>query len=369
MSTLLKRPLQISGSLWAALRLHTQTPAARLSYPKRLVPYWATFFLIAFGLGYPTLNRYDARTTDLDVIYYYKVVVGQPASPDDLPFCVRVLVPGLARPFYHLTAGRLGSWNPVYFGLLVSNSIFTATTALLLLLIARRLAFSQSIAWLACTLFLLNFAVANFWLSGLVDSSEACLLLGVACCLFADLWWPLPLIGVLCAMAKQSTLPFAIVFAAVWWLATSRSGRKPAQLIAIAGMLLAGTVTLVLVYRFVEGAYLPPWTMAGGYNDGSFLSYLNNIKRLLVELRFWYPFVWLLPLGIWRLRILPRRWVLATLATTSFALLMAVLSHLGGTANRPVFNVIGPLLSLSAALFVSNAEENHPALGSAASAS
>lgn len=363
-STLLKRPLQISGRLFATLRSHTKMPAVHSSYPKRLVPYWATFFLIAFGLGYPTLNRYDARTTDLDVIYYYKVVVGQPASPDDLPFCVRLLVPGLARPFYHLTVGRLGSWSPVYFGLLVSNSMFTATTALLLLLIARRLAFPQSTAWLSCTLFLLNFAVANFWLSGLVDSSEACLLLAVACCLFADLWWPLPLIGVLCAMAKQSTLPFALVFAAVWWIATSRARRNVAQLTAIAGMLLSGTVTLVLVYRLVLGAYLPPWTMAGWYNDSG--SYLDNLKRLLTELRFWYPFVWLLPLGIWRLRTLPRRWVLATFATTSFALLMAVLSHLGGTVNRPVFNVVGPLLSLSAACFLSDTEGNHPTLGFAA---
>lgn len=338
-------------------------PAVHLSYPKRLVPYWVTFFLIAFGLGYPTLNRYDARTGDLDVIYYYKAVTGQPASPDDIPFSLRVLVPGLARPFYHLTIGRLGSWSPVYFGLLVSNSIFTGTTALLLLLIARRLGFSQSLAWLACTLFLLNFAVANFWLSGLVDSSEACLLLAVACCLFADLWWPLPLMGVLCAMAKQSTLPFALVFAIVWWLGTSRSRRKSTQWIAIAGMLLSGTITLTLVFRCVEGAYVAPWTMAGWYNDST---YLENFKRLLTELRFWYPFVWLLPLGIWRVGSLPRRWVLATSATTAFALLMAILSHLGGTVNRPVFNVAGPLLSLSAALFVSDTQENRVPLRSAA---
>lgn len=323
----------------------------------RLALAWVTFFLIAFGLGYPTLNRYDARTADPDVIHYYKMVVGEPATPDDIPFCLRVLVPGVARPFYHLGVDRLGSWSPVYFGLLVSTSAFTATSALFLLLIGLRLDFGVSVAWLGCTIFLLNFVVANFWLSGLVDSSEGCLLLAVAWCLFANRWWPLSLLGILCAMAKQSTLPFALIFASVWWLTLSRPRRTATQTVWIAATAITGTATLVLVYRVVDGIYLPPWTMAGWYNQGS---YLDNIKGLLVEGRFWYAFVWLAPLGIWRLARLPRQWVMASLVTTLFALFMAVLSHLGGTVNRAVFNVVGPILSFSTALFLAP-ERGHTA--------
>jgi len=324
---------------------------------RRLVLGWVTFFLIAFGLGYSTLNRYDARNADPDVIHYYKMVVSEPPTPDDLPFCLRVLVPGVARPFYHLGIGRLGSWSPAYFGLLVSSSAFTATSALFLLLIGLRLDLGAASAWLGCTIFLLNFVVSNFWLSGLVDSGEGCLLLAVAWCLFANRWWPLPLLGILCAMAKQSTLPFALIFATVWWLALPRSRRTRVQIACIAATAITGTATLVLVYRAVEGIYLPPWTMAGWYNQGS---YLDNIRGLLVEGRFWYAFVWLVPLGIWRLNRLPRQWVMASLVTTLFAMFMAVLSHLGGTVNRAVFNVIGPILSVSTALFLTS-ERGHAA--------
>src|ERR1700752_2759336 len=96
----------------------------------RFVLAWTTFFLIAFGLGYPTMNRYDARRADGDVASYYKTVIGQPPDADDGPLAFRVLVPAVARPFYRLADGRLGTWNPVFFGLLVSNAIFTATAAL-----------------------------------------------------------------------------------------------------------------------------------------------------------------------------------------------------------------------------------------------
>jgi hypothetical protein len=312
---------------------------------------WATFFLIAFGLGYPTVNRYDARTADGDVVSYYKAVVGQPPDSDDGPLGFRVLVPVVARPFYHVALGRLGSWNPVFFGLLVSNSIFTATAALFLLLIGFRLGMGSPLAWLGCTIFLLNFVVSNFWLSGMVDSSEGCLLLAVAWCLFSGRWWALPFLGVLCAMAKQSTMPFAVVFAAVWWLSTSKPRRIAAQIALVAAMGLTGMVTLILVYRAVGGQFLAPWTMASFYNRGS---YLENMKALLLEGRFWYAFVWLAPLGVWRLNRLPRQWVMASLAATLFALFMAILSHLGGTVNRAIFNVAGPILSVSTALFLAS---------------
>ena len=318
---------------------------------RRLVLAWATFFFIAFGLGYPTLNRYDARTTDGDVVSYYKTVVGQPPDAEDGPLAFRLLVPVVARPFYHLAEGRLGTWNPVFFGLLVSNSIFTATAALFLLLIGFQLGAGSAMAWLGCTIFLLNFVVANFWLSGMVDSSEGCLLLAVAWCLFSDSWWALPFLGILCAMAKQSTVPFAVVFAAVWWFTTPQPRRTTAQIALVAATGMTGMVALVLIYRAVAGQLLAPWTMASFYNRGS---YLENIKALVVEGRFWYAFIWLAPLGVWRLNRLPRQWVMASLATTLFALCMAVLSHLGGTVNRAVFNVAGPILSVSTAIFLAS---------------
>src|SRR2546427_8834234 len=96
---------------------------------------WGLFFLICFGLGYPTLNRYDPRKSgNPDAIEYYQLVEGNPqAVPEHSRY--RVLVPYLAKPFYWLAEGQVGTWNPVFFGLLVANSIFSATSACLLVII------------------------------------------------------------------------------------------------------------------------------------------------------------------------------------------------------------------------------------------
>jgi len=39
---------------------------------------WVLFFLVCLGLGYPTLNRYDPRTSGgmIDSVDYYKLVTG-----------------------------------------------------------------------------------------------------------------------------------------------------------------------------------------------------------------------------------------------------------------------------------------------------
>ena len=63
------------------------SPDETLSAPRSLglrgcLTLWLLFFLICFGLGYPTLNRYDPRLTGPDQVTYYRMVTGQ-ASPDE----------------------------------------------------------------------------------------------------------------------------------------------------------------------------------------------------------------------------------------------------------------------------------------------
>ena len=312
---------------------------------------WILFFLISFGLGYPTLNRYDARAADPDVISYYKMVANDPpATVEDDPFRFRLLVPSVARPFYLIAKGKLGTWNPVFFGLLISNCLFTATATLFLLLIAVRLLADLPTALLGCALFLLNYVVPNLWLSGLVDSSEGCLLLTVTWCLFSRRWWLLPLIGLVGGIAKQSFLPFSVLFVAMWWITTERSRRTYTQLLWLASLAVTGTASLVFAHWKIAGQFLWPWTMAKWWDDGG---YASNFIAWLTDYRFWYAFVWLLPLGIWRLNRFPRPWLAASVATALFALGLAVYTNLGGAVNRPVFNVIGPILSLSVAHLIS----------------
>jgi hypothetical protein len=229
---------------------------------------WVLFLMIAFGLGYPTLNRYDPRQLGPDWNSYYRVVVNQ-ATPDDAPFCYRVLVPEVAKPFYWLAKGRVRSWNPVFFGLLASNSLFCATAALLLLLVALRALGNLPVALLACALYLLNYVVANLWLSGMVDSAEACLMLALMLALFSGRWWALPFIGIIGGMAKQSFLPFSVIFVAAWWLALPRAERSRRQLLWAAGLGVASTATMMLIYWAASGQVLAPWGMVGFFTPST----------------------------------------------------------------------------------------------------
>src|SRR4051812_36181065 len=79
---------------------------------------WLILFLICLGLGYPTLSRYDPRTTGgtSDSRHYYDLVTRGPGAVDS-HVRFRVLVPLLARPLYRMAKGRLGSWEPVFLGL------------------------------------------------------------------------------------------------------------------------------------------------------------------------------------------------------------------------------------------------------------
>ncbi|PYU86848.1 MAG: hypothetical protein DMG08_29140, partial [Acidobacteria bacterium] len=94
---------------------------------------WFVFFVICWGLGYPTLNRYDPRAASGtgDSVIYHDLVTGGPK--ESMGFrAYRLLVPNVARPFYHLAAGRVGSWDPVFLSLLIANAMFCSTTACLL---------------------------------------------------------------------------------------------------------------------------------------------------------------------------------------------------------------------------------------------
>lgn len=307
---------------------------------------WVLFLLIGFGLGYPTLNRYDPRELGPDWISYYRVVVNQ-ATVDDAPFCYRALVPEVAKPFYWLANGRVDTWNPVFFGLLVSNCLFCATATLFLLLIGLRTLGNLPVALLACTLYMLNYVVPNLWLSGMVDSAEACLLLAVMLALFRKRWWLLPIIGIVGGMAKQSFLPFSVVFAATWWLALPRAHRNRRQLIWVAGMGITSAAAMMLVYRAASGHFLAPWGMVVFFSPSRHLV-LNALKEF-TDRQFWYAFVWLLPLGLVRLKRMPRPWTFASLTTSLFALGIGAWVHLGGTVDRPLYSIVAPVLVVSAA--------------------
>src|SRR5690348_3775301 len=122
--------------------------------PLRLAGLFCLFFLISWGLGYPTLNRYDPRQVPglKDVRSYAAMVTGaQNPGLEHIQF--RVLIPWIARPFYYMARGRFGSWDPVMFGLLVANSMFVAGTALLIVVLGTRKLCSYGMSLVASLLY------------------------------------------------------------------------------------------------------------------------------------------------------------------------------------------------------------------------
>jgi hypothetical protein len=311
---------------------------------------WLLFFGLALGLGYPTLNRYDPRVAgNPDAAEYHRLVVTWP-PPVSERGRYRLLVPYVAKPFYRLAAGRTGTWEPALLGLLVANALFCASTASIVVSLGLRVLGDPAVAMLGATLLLLNFAVPNLFLAGLVDSGEGFALAALAWALLGDRPWLLLGLGPLGTLAKETFLPLAVVFGLAWHLADRARTDRPDRLGAVLAMALTGTATLVLVPSLVAGALSGPWHL--GDLGRSRVSLLAGLVRCVADRGFWYVFAWLLPLGLPRVLRFPRPWLAASGATSAVALLLGAWIDSQGNIARPIFSVAGPLLSLSAAWLV-----------------
>jgi hypothetical protein len=312
---------------------------------------WATFVLICFGLGYPTLNRYDPRQLLPDAAAYANLAQDGPAAVAS-PFRFRILVPYLARGVESLAQGHTGTWNPLLFGFLLVNSIFVATTALLIALIGKSLLGSRSTALLASALYLLNFAISNAQLAALVDSGEALFLMAIVASMFYRRWMLLPIFGVLGALTKESFIPFSILMVLCWQIfSPEMDSPRRRNLIFVVTMIVAEFATVIVVQSVISDHLVWPWDFASSLNSHG--NYAANFLHSLVDRSSWYILIWLLPLGLIRIREFPRPWVAAAAAASFSALgLNAYHTAAGGGVGRCIFDIAGPLLSLSAAAWL-----------------
>jgi hypothetical protein len=319
------------------------------------------FFVIAFGLGYPTLNRYDPRATPgLSDVRNYAALVTGTATVDQGHVRFRVLVPWLARPFYRFAQGRIATWDPVMFGLLVANSLFVAATALPIVILGTRLANdlktstleSSAAGLLGALLFLVNFAVPNLRLVGLVDAGEGFFLLALLWSLSEFKLWLLPIIAVLGTLTKESFVPFSIVFTATWLLCVrSDRDRRLADAIWIAISWALSFATLIALHWSITGGFMSPLHFGLGLHFGQ--NYLGHFARSLSDRNLWYIFLWLLPAAIPNLKRFPRSWLIPVAATCAMAFALdAYYGGAAGTVGRALFSIAGPILSLSSALFL-----------------
>jgi hypothetical protein len=302
-------------------------------------------FAICGGLGYPILNRYDPTRTDgtKDSANYAHVIREGHGGEHHRNY--RVLQAWVSRPIYLLARHRSGPWSPMGVALLFGSCVFMAMAGTLTVSLAMRTQASGAGALLAVLLLLCNFWVPNNHLAGMVDAGEMFALLLVAWALSRQRWWLLPLIGIIGALAKETSIIMGAAMCIGWWVID----RRAMCWVWIAGFVLAGLLTMMALRFEALGEVVWPWNFAADKRSHDALSV--DLVSMFSEPGFWYGWVWLLPLGIWRLGRLPRAWVLGSLAAALAALAMALWHGAGGGgAARPMLNAAGPVLSVSAAM-------------------
>jgi hypothetical protein len=330
------------------------SPSRRITAQSLLLR-WSLFFAICVGLGYPTLQRYDPRNTAglSDTPKYYATTVGADPSVYIFKemFRSRVLVPYIARPFYWFALRFLPTVNAGFFGLLMANAIFCATTACLIVSIGTRVFDDLAVALLGATLYLLSFAIPNLQLAGMIDSGEACFMAAVTWSLLAERWYLLPLWGLLGGLAKETFVPFSCVLGFTWWwVEHGRSSKRVGDLKWVIALAVIGLITVSAVHSMLAGQIRWPWQIAGQARTE--VNFFVALWHVVSERSFWLVFAWLLPLGVWRLKLFPKEWLTAASAAAIVAILLGAYSNAGGTVGRGTFDIVGPLLSLSVAALI-----------------
>lgn len=319
----------------------------------RLPWLYPLFFLISLGLGYPVLNRYDPTNShSTDSRQYFRMVEGSPSSADP-HYRKRVLLPIIAKGFAAAAEGRIGSWDPLAFGMLSASALFTALSACLLILLGQAAFKDASAGLIASLLFLLNFNVANTHLgAGVIDSGECAFLLCLAYALFIKAHGWLPAICIAGALSKETFVPLSSAYLLAWLLS---EGRWRASAAWTALYLLLGLSTVTAVDSVIAGQWCWPWQLVLTEKARAFSP--HGLVRPFLDRAHLYIFIWLLPLSLPRLGRMDARLLKAAAAAAGAAYLLCVWhesSSPGGSAlPRELFNTVGPLLCLCAGRFLS----------------
>ncbi len=248
------------------------------------------------------------------------------------------------------------------FGLLVADSLFVAGTAVIIVILGVTLGSGQlqlqspAVGLVGALLYLLNFAVPNLRLVGLVDAGEGFFLLAVLWSLSEGELWVLPVIAMLGALTKESFIPFSIVMTSAWWFSTraGRNQRRGSFLPEAAWILLSWALSLVAMIALqwtITGRFVSPLAFGLALHGGG--DYLRSFAASLSDRNLWYVFFWLLPTAIPNLKRLPGTWLIPVGATCAMAFVLnGYFGGAPGTIGRALFSIAGPILSLSSALLL-----------------
>jgi hypothetical protein len=251
------------------------------------------------------------------------------------------------------------------FGLLAADSLFVAGTAVLIVILGKRRLGSSAVGLVGALLYLVNFAVPNLRLVGLVDAGEGFFLLALLWSLSEFELWALPVIAVLGALTKESFIPFSIVLTSAWWFSTwtDRKDKDKDEGHRTRHRFLPDAAWIVTSWALSFAAIIAlQWSITGGFVSP--LQFALAVRRdgghhfalALHDRSLWYIFLWLLPAAIPNLKRLPRSWLIPVGTTCAVALVMD--AYFGGppaagsALGRALFSIAGPALSLSSAFLL-----------------
>jgi hypothetical protein len=243
----------------------------------------------------------------------------------------------------------MGSWNPISFAFLIINAFFCASAACLLIHLGSPLV-GRSTSFMAALLYLLNFNIPNAHLSGSIDSGEAFFFIVLISSLLSNRWRTLPLLSAAGVLAKQTYLPFSVLFSAVWLAALAKKDRNFSKLGWVFAMAFSGLVSYLILQSLVLERIIWPGSL--DFPLRPLNGFFSRLFQCVANRGFSYVFLWLLPLGAFRLRHFPKPWVSASLAAALLVFILSAYVGEGPNTARPLFNIIGALLSLSAADFL-----------------
>ena len=250
------------------------------------------------------------------------------------------------------------------FGLLVADSLFVAGTAVLIVVLGNRKLGSSAVGLVGALLYLVNFAVPNLRLVGLVDAGEGFFLLALLWSLSEFELWALPVIAVLGALTKESFIPFSIVLTSAWWFSIrpdrnpdgSNDGNRarnhfwPGAASILTSWVLSLAAMIGLQWS-ITGRFVSPLQFGLALHRSD--DYLGYFASSLRDRNLWYIFLWLLPTAIPNLKRFPKSWLIPVGATCAMAFVLdAYFGGAPGTVGRALFSIAGPVLSLSSAFFL-----------------
>ena len=204
----------------------------------------------------------------------------------------------------------------------------------------------RSVPWV----YLSSFVVVNFHLAGLVDAAEGFFLAAVLLALLHGRWAWLPPLVAVGVLGKETVLPFAAAGMAAVWIGDWIRGEKHLgrRTLWCAVTLAAGLVSLAVCRGLVHVPPYEPHTISWS----RLAAFPANLAACVFERTNVYCFVFLLPMGLMRIRQIPGRLLTASLAMALAATVLGAYADIHGNMQRPWFNTLGPVLVIASSIFL-----------------